>query len=487
MNNDSGTDLTRTTVHGVAWSFIERFSMQGVTFVLELIIARIVGPESYGLIAMLAIFMAVSQVFIDGGFSAALIQRQNRSEADFSTAFYINFGLSLLVYTALFFAAPWIADFFRQPLLTDITRVYSVNLVLFSLVAVNKTKLTIDVDFKTQSKISLLSAILSGVLGIALAYAGWGVWAIVWQTLVNALLNAVFSFYYVRWWPRGRFSKTSFHNLFGFGSKLLITNMISALYAKAYDVVVGHKFNPLQLGLYSRADKFNQFGSSNISGILQRVSFPVLSRIQDDDARLLEAYRKYLRMSAFVVFPIIMGLCGIARPMIQILLGQEWMGTVPLLQILSFAYLWDCVVIVNLNLIYVKGRSDYALRLEVVKKTIAFTILFASLGFGLTGICIGRVLYALIAFYLNTYYTRRLLNYGFLTQVRELLPYIAMSLVVVGISYTLSALISNAYASLAASLVVCPAVYVLMCRVFGVKAFNEFCDLLLHQFKWKRR
>lgn len=465
--------LKNKAVNGVIWSFIERFSVQGVVFVLDLIIARLIGPDNYGLIAMLAIFMSISQVFIDGGFSSALIQRKERSEADYSTVFYINFGISILTYLALFFAAPVIADFFNQPILASITRVYSLNLVLNSLVAVNRTKLTIDVDFKTQSKISFFSAVLSGIVGVAMALLGCGVWSLVVQALVLAALNVLFSFYYVRWIPRAGFSKDSFRSLFSFGSKLLIANLISALYSKAYDVVIGKKYDKASLGLFSRADKFNQFASSNISGVLQRVSFPVLSSIQDDDERLRRAYRKYIQVSALVVFPIILGMCGIARPMIEALLGTEWMGCVTMLQILTFAYLWDCVVMVNLNLIYVKGHSDYVLRLEIIKKTIAFSILLVTLFFDLTVICCGRVVYSIIAFYLNTYYTKKLLNYGFLTQIKELMPIIAMSLVVAGLGLTISWLIDSAIIALIVSLIICPLAYVGMCYVFKVEAFHE--------------
>lgn len=476
-------DLKEKTVRGVAWSFVERFSVQGVTFILELIIARLVGPDNFGLIAMLAIFMSVSQVFIDGGFSSALIQRQERTEADFSTVFYINIGISLVLYLLLFACAPLIATFFNQPILAPVTRVYSLNLVVNSLVAVNKTKLTIAVDFKTQSKISFFSAFLSGALGVVLAYLGLGVWAIVWQTLACAALNVALSFYYVRWFPRSRFSSASFHRLFSYGSKLLVANLISSVYAKIYDVVVGKKFSANRLGLYSRADKFNQFASSNISGILQRVSFPVLSRIQDDDTRLLNAYRKYLQMSALVVFPLIMGLCGIARPLIEILLGQEWMGCVPLLQILSFAYLWDCVVIVNLNLIYVKGHSDYVLRLEIIKKAIAFAILLLSLPFDLFGICLGRVVYSVISFYLNTYYTRKLLNYGFFTQLRELAPLIVLSFLVAALGWLCSWLFENAWLALGSALVACPLAYMGLCRLLHISAFDECCQLALKYLK----
>ncbi|MBR1727589.1 MAG: oligosaccharide flippase family protein, partial [Muribaculaceae bacterium] len=328
-------------------------------------------------------------------------------------------------------------------------------------------------------------ALLSGLVGVGLALLGWGVWAIVWQTIVCALLNVILSFYYVKWYPHARFSSDSFHRLFSFGSKLLVANIISAVYAKIYDVVIGKKFSAAQLGLYSRADKFNQFASSNISGILQRVSFPILSEIQDDDSRLLGAYRKYLQMSALVVFPIIMGLCGVARPLIELLLGAEWMDCVPLLQILSFAYLWDCVVIVNLNLIYVKGHSDYVLRLEVVKKSVAFVILLATLPFGLVTICLGRVVYAIISFYLNTYYTRKLLDYGFFTQLRELAPLIFLSVAIAALGWLISWMVQNAWLSLCLSLIVCPLFYVSACWLLRLPVFGEFYQLACSYLKKK--
>lgn len=471
-------NLRDKTVQGVAWSFVERFSVQGVTFLLELIIARIIGPESYGLIAMLAIFMAVSQVFIDGGFSNALIQRKNRDESDFSTVFYINLGISLLVYALLFVFAPAISKFFQQPLLCDITRVYSINLVINSLVAVNKTKLTIAVDFKTQSKISFFSALLSGLVGLSMALAGWGVWALVWQAIAAAVFNALLSYYYVRWIPSKSFSIESFHRLFNFGSKLLVATLISSLYARIYDVVIGKKFSSSNLGLYSRADKFNQFASSNISGILSRVSFPILSQIQDDDARLLSVYKQYVQMSALVMFPLILGMGGVAAPLIQALLGNEWMGCVPMLQVLTLAYIWDCVIMVNLNLIYVKGHSDYVLRLEIIKKTIAFGILLITMNFGLLAICWGRVIYSLIAFYLNTYYTKRLLNYGFLTQLREISPFILMSLLIAAEGYFLGGTISSPWVALLTAMVACAITYIAMCKVFNVATYNLLFNII---------
>lgn len=471
-------NLKNKTVNGVIWSFVERFSVQGVVFLANLVIARLVGPGDFGLIAMLAIFMTVSQVFIDGGFSSALIQRKERTEADYSTVFYINIAISILIYALLFLGAPYIASFFNEPVLTMITRVYSLNLILNSLVAVNRTKLTIDVDFKTQSKISLFSAVIAGVAGIVLAWMDYGVWALVYQALILAALNVVFSFYYVRWWPRAGFSVESFNNLFAFGSKLLVANIISAAYSKIYNLVIGKRFTKADLGLFENADKFNQFASSNLGGILQRVSFPVLSTIQDDDVRLKAAYKKFMQISALIAFPLILGIGGIARPMIEVLLGEEWMGCVPILQVLTLAYLWDCVISTNLNLIYVKGHSDYVLRLEVIKKILAFGILAVSMFFGILAICWGRVLYSVIALYLNTYYTKKLLNYGFFAQIKELLPILLMSGAMAALGLAISALVPNPYLAFALTLVACPVAYIAMCMGFKVEAYRELLDIV---------
>lgn len=441
------------SIRGVIWSAIERFSVQGVQFVIQLIMARLLSPSDYGLIGMLTIFMSLSQVFIDGGFSNALIQKKDRSEADYTTVFYINISISILIYLFLYIIAPWIASFYNQPLLTSITRIYSLNLIIISLVAVNKVKLTIALDFKTQSKISLISAGISGIIGIICAYKGIGVWSLVIQLLLNSLFNVVLSFYYVHWFPKFLFSKQSFFQLFNFGSKLLVASIISSIYSNIYNLVIGKKFDSASLGYYTRANQFVMFASTNISAILQRVSFPVLSEIQDDNVRLLNAYKKYIQISSWVIFPIIMGLCGIAEPLIIILLTEEWIDCVPLIQILSFSYIWDCVISVNLNLLYVKGRSDLVLKLEIIKKSIAFLILFVTLFFDLYIICIGQVIYTIFALFLNTYYTSKLFNYGLISQLKDIFPQVILSILIVVICFILIGLISNPFMSLISSVI----------------------------------
>lgn len=479
------SDLKSKTIHGVAWSFVERFSVQSIQFILGIILARLLSPNDYGLIAMLVVFISISQVFIDGGFSSALVQRQCRSEMDYSTAFYTNLGISIICYLLLFIFAPIIASFYHQPLLISITRIYSINLILNSLVAIHKVKLIISVDFKTQSKISFTSALISGIIGIICAYVGYGVWALIIQALFLALFNVLLSFYYVRWLPILNFSISSFKSLFSFGSKLLIASLISNVYTNLYALVIGKKFSSDSLGMYSRADQFAQFTSSNIANILARVSFPVLSQIQNDNERLVSVYRRYIQISALLVFPLILGLCGIAKPLILLLLTEKWSGCIILLQILCFSYLWNCVVTVNLNLLNVKGRSDLVLKLEIIKKVIAFLILIISLSFDLIGICIGLVVYSLIALYLNTYYTKKILNYGFKKQFVELLPYLLLSLLIMCEALFFSYFISSYLLSIILSIIICSLTYIVLCYYFRLSAFTELVSLL--RFKQKFR
>ena len=474
MNNN----IRSQTIKGVIWSSIERFSMQGVQFVLGIIMARLLTPDDYGLIGMITVFMSISQVFIDGGFTNALIQKKDRTETDYSTVFYINLGISVLFYLILFVSAPYIASFYNQPLLTEITRIYSINLILNSLAAVNKTKLVVAVDFKTQTKISFTSALISGIIGVSCALYGYGVWAIVIQAIAFALLNIILSFYYVKWIPLWIFSYTSFKELFSFGSKLLIASLISNVYTNLYVFIIGKKFSPSNLGLYTRADQFAQFASSNLGSILLRVAFPVLSQVQDDDKRLISAYKKYITMSALIIFPLILGLCGVAKPLVLLLLSEKWIDCVILLQILCFAYLWNSIVTINLNLLNVKGRSDLVLKLEVVKKSVAFTILFISLYFDLKGICIGLAIYSLLAFYMNTYYTKKLLNYGFRKQFMEIFPYLAASLFIMIEALVISAYIDYPFFSLSMSLIICPVSYILICYILKLEAAMEFINII---------
>lgn len=422
-------NLKKKTISGVVWSAIERFSLQGILFTINIIMARLLLPSDYGTIAMLGIFLQISQSFVDSGFTNALIQKKDRTNVDFSTVFYFNISIAIFFYIVLFFTAPLIAEFYHMPLLISVARVVGLTLIINSLFAIHKTKMTIDVDFKTQSKISLIATIISGIVGIYMAYTGYGIWSIVSQSLLNTILSTFLFYYFSNWSPLLIFSTTSFKQLFSFGSKLLISGLIHTIYYNLYSIVIGRKFSSIDLGYYTRAEQLAVFPSANLNAIISRVTFPILSSIQNDDERLRLVYRKYIRLTSFLIFPLMIGLAALAKPIILILLTVKWIGIVALLQILCLDWMFDHLSAINLNLLYVKGRSDLALRLEILKKIIATVILFLSIPFGILGMCWGRVLYSLIATYMNTYYTKALVGLSFTTQIKDVLPYFLLSLV----------------------------------------------------------
>ena len=425
--------LKDKTVKGVMWSSIDRFSTQGISFVFSILIARLLLPSDYGVIAMLGIFMAVSQCFIDSGFGTALIRKNDRTETDFCTVFYFNIVVACLFYGLLWIASPYIAQFYDMPLLETITKVVGLNLIVGSLSGIQSAQLSIAIDFKSRAKISVVTTLFTGIVGLWLAYSGYGVWALVFQTLSSNILRTILLWLTVRWMPKLIFSWKSFKELFSFGSKLLASGLLDTIYNNVYTIVIGKFFSAKSLGVYSRADGLAQFPSSNITGVLQAVTFPVLSTIQDDEARLADAYKRFLRLSAFVIFPLMIGLSAVADPFIRITLTDKWEGAIYFLQIICFSLMWYPIHAINLNLLQVKGRSDYFLKLEIIKKILGVSVLCVTIPLGLVAMCYGRVVTSILCLGLNTYYTNKLIDYGFVKQMRDLLHIILHSLVMFGI------------------------------------------------------
>lgn len=470
--------LKRKTISGVMWSAIERFSLQGVQFIIQLVMARLLLPSDYGMIAMLTIFLQIAQAFIDSGFTNALIQKKDRTEIDYSTVFYFNIIIALFFYCILFISAPLIAKFYNMPDLIPVMRVIALSLIILSFSAIHKTKLTIEINFKTQSKISLIAAGTSGIIGIGMAYLGYGVWALVYQSLLNAILTTILLNCFYRWKPLKAFSIESFKRLFSFGSKLLVSGLIHTVYYNLYGIVIGKRFSAIELGYYTRAEQFAMFPSSNLNGIISRVTFPILSSIQDDNERLAEAYRKYIRLSSYLIFPLMVGLATLAQPLIHTLLTDKWNGAVILLQILCFDWMFDHLSIINLNLLYVKGRSDLALQLEIIKKIIAVIILVISIPFGIIAMCLGRVLYALIATYANTYYTNSLIGLSFRTQMKDIIPCLILSLIMGITVHLFISLIKLATAQLIIGSAIGICFYFLFSIIFKFSSLKELQELI---------
>lgn len=425
----SVSSLKEKTVKGVMWSSIDRFSTQGIQFVFSILIARQLLPSDYGVVAMLGIFLAVSQTFIDSGFGTALIRKIDRTDTDFSTVFYFNIVVAAFFYLVLWFAAPYIAAFYEIPLLEDVTRVVALTLIFSSLSGVQNAKLSIAIDFKTRAKISVSVTLLTGAIGLWMAYNGYGVWALVVQSVFASLLGTVLLWCLVRWRPKRTFSWQSFREMFSFGSKLLASALLDTIYNNMYTLIIGKFFSSATLGLYSRASSLARYPSSNITGVLQGVTFPVLSSIQNEPERLAGAYKRFLRLSAFVIFPSMIGLAAVADPLIRLVLTDKWEGCIYLLQIVCFSMMWYPIHAINLNLLQVKGRSDFFLKVEIIKKIQGVLILFITVPMGIVAMCYGSVVSSLLCLIYNTYYTQKLIGYGYVAQMKDLLHILVHSLV----------------------------------------------------------
>lgn len=445
--------LKKKTVKGIGWSAVEKFSGQGIQFLVTIIIANILTPKDFGLVGMLAVFISVSQALVDSGFSQALIRTQNRTQADNCTVFYFNIAISFFLYGILYLIAPWVADFYNEPQLTQLMRVLCLVVVINSFGAIQRALYTATLNFKTQAKASLIASTLSGIGGIIMAYRGFEVWALVGQQLLNALFCVILFWWFSKWRPQLIYSWKSFRKLFAFGSNLLLSTLLNTIYNNIYQIVIGKIFSASSLGHFSQAKHICQLPSAHVTGILDRVIYPVLSSIQDDDEKLSSTYRRLLRTSAFIVFPLMCGLAAVSYPLIRIILGEKWLFAATLMIPLSFALMWNPIHAINLDLLKVKGRSDLFLRLEIIKKCIGAVVLICSIPFGLLFMCWIRILSSFIALFINTYYTGKLIHVGFLTQMRDLLPSLATSLAMFGISFLTTKLFSQVWLQLIVAII----------------------------------
>lgn len=470
--------LKNKTVKGVIWSSVERFSVQGIQFLVMIVMARLLTPKDYGLVGMVAIFIAVAQSLVDSGFSQALIRKQNRTETDNSTVFYFNIFVGILLYLVLFAIAPLVADFYDSPELTALMRVICLSVVFNSFVVVQRALLTVNIDFKTQAKASLTAAVVSGVIGIGMAYSGFSYWSIVAQQLVNLGLNTLLLWIFTRWRPRWIYSWGSFRELFTFGSKLMFSGLLDVVYRNMYLLVIGKVFTASSLGYYTRANQFAEFPSSNLTGIMQRVTYPVLCQIQDDDERLAQIYRRFLRLSAFLIFPLLVGLSAVAEPFVLLLLKEQWLFAATLLQIICFAMMWYPIHAINLNLLQVKGRSDLFLRLEIIKKAIAVLILCVTIPMGLIAMCVGQILSSLIALIINTNYTGKLIQVGFLRQMRDLLPTLLLSLSMWGVVYGITSCLSGIILQLIVGIIAGMVYYIALSALFHFPELKELYSII---------
>lgn len=476
MKDDS---LTSKTVKTVIWSAIERFSVQTVQFVITIILARLVAPSEYGLIAMLTIFIAVAQSFVDSGFSSALVQKKNRTETDFSTVFYFNIVISVIVYIGLYISAPYIALYYREPLLDLVCKWLGLSLIIQGLSVVQIAKLTVLLDFKTQARASLAAVVISGLLGVYLAYSGYGVWALVAQSLLNNLLNTFLLWVLAKWVPKFIFSWNSLKSLFSFGSKLLLSGLLHTIYLNLYSLVIGRKYSATDVGFFNQASISARFPSVSLMAIISRAIYPIQCKIQDENELLASSFIQYLRMSCYIIFPIMICIAVLARPLISVVLTDKWLPMSDLLTVLCLGYMWIPIMVLNNQILNVKGRSDYFLKAEIIKKIVGLLILLVTVQFGLTIICIGLFLYSIFDMIIIIYYSKKVISTGYYKQFISVFPIFSLSVTTGGIVYLSLFIFSNVYLQLFLGSLIGVIVYLSLSYLFKVKEFN----FLLLKFK----
>ncbi len=475
--------LSQKAAKGVLWSAIERFSAQGITLVLGILIARILTPEDYGLIAMLSIFFALCSAIVDSGFSTALIRKLNRTESDVSTVFYFNILIGALITALFYFSAPWIASFYNEPLLIPVTRVLSFTVLIGSIGAIQQVKLTIKIDFKKQAKVSITTALLSGGVALWAAYSGWGIWALVLQMMLSTTLRTLLLWVVERWYPTQPFSKQSFKELFGFGSKLLISEVIVVINQNMYTLLVGKLLTPVALGLYSRANQFASFPVTNMVFIIQRVTLPIFSVMQDDLQQLKESVMKVIRLVVWLSFMVMVLILLVAKPLIVLLLTDKWIDAVVPLQILSLALaIWPLYPLIT-NVLNVKGKSNYVMYLQIIKIVMGLAILAITYRFGLYYICVGQLVSTIIVLFFYLIYFNKVIPISMKQFLRSILPFISIAGVAFGIAYIVLSFIALLWLQLLVGVLLFVATYLGLTLLFLKHDLNDFISLIKQSIK----
>lgn len=476
--------LKEKTVTGLFWSFVDNFTNQAIQFIVGTVLARLLSPNDFGLVGMLAFFIAISQSLIDSGFSQALIRKQNCTDADYSTVFYFNFIAGLVIYFIIFLSSGLISRFFEQPQLFDLVRVLGLVLIINSVTILQRTMLTKNINFKLQTRISVIASTLSGIISIVLAYYGFGVWSLVAKTLLQQLIISALLWFWNKWIPKWVFDKNSFKEMFQFGFRLTLSGLLDTSFKNIYYLIIGKYFSAAELGYYTRAQLFSNLPSSNITGIIQRVSYPVLSTLQDDSEKLKQGYRKIIMSTMFITFVLMMSMAAMAKYMIVVLVGEKWLPSVTYLQLLCFVGMIFPLNAINLNIINVKGRSDIFLKLEIIKKIITVPVIFVGIYFGIVQMIIGLFVFSLVALYLNSNYSAKIINYTFKEQIVDILPSFFFSLILgAGIISPIYFINLKPLLMFALQIFVALVLFFLLVKIFRIKQYYElkqiFTDRIL--------
>ncbi|WP_176475890.1 lipopolysaccharide biosynthesis protein [Halomonas salipaludis] len=470
--------LRARTVSGIFWTFLEQFSKRGISLLVTLLLARLLLPEDFGLLAMISVFVTIASSLMDSGIKQAVIRRKEVDQDALNTAFYANIFLGLVAYLILYVGAPYIANFYDEERLIQLIRVAGLVVIINSLHIIQSAILTRDLNFKLQLKASIPASFISGVTAVFVAYFDGGVWALIVQLLLSSLLLALFLWWMQNWRPSFTFDFLVLRELYSFGYKLFLANLLTQITKNIYVLVIASLFGAAVAGLYYFSHRIKELVVDQLVRAVQKVTYPALSKLQDESVRLKEGYRKVLQVTTFILYPCVFMLAALASPLFDIAFPDRWKPAIPYLQIMCIASLLYPLHAINLNILKVKGRSDLYLGISVLKKVMTFSILFFSYRFGVIGILIGQVFLGVLAYIPNSYYSDKLIGYSVVEQFKDFFPAFIISSFVSGVVYwavsisyfssTLEVLIYGVLGSVA---------YILLCAVFRVPGFSLFFEM----------
>ena len=474
-------NIKKKAMGGVIWTFAELILNQGVQFLIQIALARLLLPSEFGLIGMITVVVAISNTFIDAGFTNALIREKEPSQKDYSTVFYFNLIAAIIIYCAIFIFAKNISVFFGQVQLADILKVLSVTIIINAFGSIQRTILTRKLNFKKLMIINLTSSIISGIVAVILALRGYGVWSLVIRMLIMQAMQSILLCTFNRWIPSLVFSMKSFNRLFTFGWKLLVSAIIETVYQNIYYLIIGKVYNDTELGYYTNAQKLRDMVSGSITSAVQKVSYPVLSSMNNEKQNLGLAYKKIIKLSVYITFPVMIGFLAISSSFILLAFGEKWSASIVIFKILCVAGALYPLHAINLNIIQVKGRSDLFLRLEILKKIVGFSIIAIVIFFngGIIALVSTSIISSVIAYFINSYFSGSLVNYSTFAQIKDIKK-IALATVIMGlITYFSASLIPNILIiKLSIQIIVGIASYIILSKILKIEEFNYLLDMI---------
>lgn len=469
-------DIKKKTLSGLMWRYAERCGAQGISFIVSIVLARLLTPADYGLIGLITVFIAIAGVFASSGLGQALVQRKNADEVDFSTVFYYSIAFSIILYLILFAVAPVIANFYNEPKLIGVIRVLGFSVIIGAVNSTQQAYVQKTMQFKRFFWATLGGTLISAFVGIAMAYKGMGVWALVAQHLTNQVIDTVVLWCTVKWRPVLKFSLKSMKELFSYGWKLLCSSLLDTTYNNIYSLIIGKFYSSADLGHYNRGKQFPMLIIQNINSAIDSVLFPVLSEVQDDKARFKAMTRRSIVTSTFFIFPAMAGLAAVATPLVRFLLTDKWLPAVPFIQFCCIIYALLPVHTANLQAIKAAGRTDIFLKLEIIKKVVGISILVATIRYGLMIMMIGRCLGAVISSFINAYPNKKLLGYSYLEQIKDILPSLILSLVMAGAILPITLLPINSLIQMILQVIIGAGIYLGAAKLFKFESFNYMSD-----------